>query len=195
MKLFVYRRAILRIALGALFLATALGSAGASAATLIPLTLEQMEERATDVFVGTVLSTQAGWDKDKRIIETRVHIRVDKHVKGPGRATATVVVPGGVVGDIGMRRPGAAVFEEGERVLLLAEPRRGPKGPDDLRPVGLFQGKLRVKHDPALGIDIVEAPGPAWGAGGERLAPGKRPKGRIPVLPLSDVLDRLGAVP
>ena len=191
MNLFISRRAILLIGLGALVLAAGLASSAASAATVIPLTLEQMEQRATDVFVGTVLSTRAGWTPDKRLIETRVLIRVDQRVKGVGRATATVIVPGGIVGDIGMRRPGVAVFKEGERVLLLAEPRGGPKGPNELRPVGLLQGKLRVKHDAALGIDVVEPSGPAWGARGERLAPGEKPKGPVPALALSEVISRL----
>jgi len=191
MNLFISRRAILLIALGGFFLAAGLAGSAASAATVIPLTLEQMEQRATDVFVGTVLSTRAGWTPDKRLIETRVLIRVDQRVKGPGRATATVIVPGGIVGDIGMRRPGVAVFQEGERVLLLAEPRGGPKGPNELRPVGLFQGKLRVTYDAALGADTVEPPGPAWGTEGKRLAPGEKPKGPVPALALSEVISRL----
>jgi len=163
----------------------------ASGATVIPLTLEGMEHRATAVFVGTVESTKAGWDQGHRIIETRVRIRVEQRVKGAGGRMATVVVPGGIVGDIGMRRPGAAVFKNGERVLLLAGPRR----PGELRPVGLFQGKLRIRHDDARGIDVVEAPGPAWGARGKPIAAGTISKGRTPALPLSQVLGRLGVSP
>jgi hypothetical protein len=150
-----------------------------------------MDRRATDVFVGTVKSTRAGWDKDHRIIETRVRIRVERRVKGARGRTVTVVVPGGIVGEIGMRRPGAAVFKAGERILLLAAPR--PSG--ELRPVGLFQGKLRIRRDAARGIDLVEAPGPAWGESGERVPPGTVPRGRAPRLPLSEVLSRLGAAP
>lgn len=167
--------------------------APASASTVIPLTLEEMEALATDIIVGTVQSTKAGWDKDHRLIETRVKIRVDRPVKGKakGGKMVTVVVPGGVVGEIGMRQSGAAVFHPGERVLLLAEPKR----PSELRPVGLFQGKMAITHDAARGIDVVEPPGPAWGADGKPIPPGTVPKGPPLALPLTEVLQRLGATP
>jgi len=171
----------------------ALIAAPASASTVIPLTLEQMEALASDIIVGTVQSTKAGWSKDRRLIETRVKIRVDQSVKGKGKGgkLITVVVAGGVVGEIGMRQSGAAVFTPGERVLLLAE----PKGPSELRPVGLFQGKMAIKHDAARGIDVVTPPGPAWGADGEPVQPGIMPKGAPPALPLKEVLRRLGTTP
>jgi hypothetical protein len=179
------------VTLGLAALSLILAPHYASAATVIPLTLEEMERTATDVFVGTVQSTKAGWDKEHRIIETRVRIRVEERVKGARGRTVTVVVPGGMVGDIGMRRPGAVVFNKGERVLLLAAPRRS----GDLRPVGLFQGKLRIRRDAVQGIDLVEPPGPAWGAKGERIPSGTIPKGRVPALPLSEVLSRLRTAP
>ena len=165
----------------------------AAAATVVPLTLEEMEALATDIIVGTVHSTKAEWDKDHRIIETRVKIRVDQPVKGKGKGgkLVTVVVPGGVVGEIGMRQSGAAVFHPGERVLLLAEPKR----PSELRPVGLFQGKMAITYDAARGIDVVDPPGPAWGPEGQPLPPGTMPEGQPPALPLTEVLQRLGARP
>ena len=95
-----------------------------------------------------------------------------------------VVVPGGVVGDIGMKRPGSAVFTAGEEVLLFAE----PKGPARLRPVGMFQGKMGIARDASGGLHA----GPAWGARGERIAPGTIPEGPPPPLPLDEVLERLG---
>ncbi len=191
MKVYSRRAALLLVILGLAALVSNPSSRQASAATVLPLTLEEMARRATDVFVGTVLSTRAAWDEDRRVIETRVRIRVEQRVKGARGRTLTVVVPGGIVGDIGMRRPGAAVFESGERVLLLAEPKR----PGALRPVGFFQGKLRVRRDNTSGMDVVEAPGPAWGARGEPIAPRTIPKGRWPALPLSVVLERLRAAP
>jgi hypothetical protein len=163
----------------------------ASAGTVVPLTLEDLERIATDIFVGTVDHTRAAWDEDHRIIETEVRIRIDRRVKGRGGPRATVVVPGGIVGEIGMRRSGAATFKTGERVLLFAEPGRAAR----LRPVGLYQGKMRVTRDAARNIDLVEAPGPAWGARGERIPSGTIPKGRPPALPLAEVLERLGASP
>ena len=163
----------------------------ASGSTVIPLTLEEMDRVASDVVLGTVESTKAGWDKEHRLIETRVLLRIEKRFKGKGGKIAIVVVAGGVVGDVGMRQVGAAVFSPGERVFLFAEPR----GKGDLRPVGLFQGKLRVKHDSARGIDMVQAPGPAWGAKGEPIPSGTIPEGGPPALPLDVVLKRLGISP
>jgi hypothetical protein len=161
------------------------------AATVVPLTLEQMGRIAVDEIVGTVENTRAQWDKDHRLIETHVRIRVEQRLKGRGGPTITVVVPGGIVGKIGMLTPGAAAFQRGERVLLLAEPR----GPGEARPVGLFQGKLRVRHDPARGIDVVEPPGPAWGSHGEPIAPGTIPVEKPPALPLDEVVRRLRGTP
>ena len=159
----------------------------ARTATVVPLTLEEMGRVASDVFVGTVESSDAAWGAGHRRIETRVRIRVETVVKGRGSPVRTVVVPGGIVGDVGMRTPGAPTFRVGERVLLLVEPR----GAAELRPLGLFQGKLRVRRDAARGIDVVEAPGPAWGPDGEPVAEGAVPAGKLPSLPLDEVVRRL----
>ena len=159
--------------------------------TVVPLTLEEMNAAASDVMVGTVESQKAGWDDEHRLIETRVRIRVELRIKGKGGKVIHVVVPGGVVGEIGMRQAGAARFTAGERVLLLAE----KKGKADVRPVGLFQGKMQIVRDEDTGIDMVRPAGPAWGAQGQPLPPGKEPKGPPPPLPLDEVLSRLGARP
>lgn len=176
----------------AALLATALfRPAGLRAATLVPLTLEDLDRLSSDVVVGTVLDTKAAWDADHRLIETTVRIRVDRRVKGRGAAVMTVVVPGGAVGDVGMRRPGSARFIAGERVLLFAEP-RGPRGKGTLRPVGMLQGKMTITRDEARGLDLVVPPGPAWGAEGQPIPPGTEPAGPPPPLPLDTVLQRLG---
>ncbi len=172
-------------------LALILRAAPALPATVIPLSLEQMQSQSSDVILGTVEDTRAAWDKDHRLIETRVRIRVERRLKGQGGALIHVMVPGGIVGDTGMMTPGAPVFHPGDRVLILAEP-KGPSG--DVRPVGLFQGKLDVKRD-ASGAEVVEAPGPAWGSRGERLPAGAMPPGAIPALPLDDVIRKLGGRP
>jgi len=174
----------------AAILALILRAAPALPATVLPLSLEQMQSQSSDVILGTVEDTSAAWDEDHRLIETRVRIRVERRLKGQGGALIHVMVPGGIVGDTGMMTPGAAVFKVGERVLLLAE----PKGATEVRPVGLFQGKLDVKRD-ASGADVVEAPGPAWGSRGERLPAGAIPPGATPALPLDDVIRKLGGRP
>jgi len=180
-------RAPLLLSLLAALLAL-LGPAVATAATLVPLTLEDLEGLSSDIVVGTVLTTKAAWDDDHRLIETTVRIRVDRRVKGQGAAVMTVVVPGGLVGDVGMKRPGTAVFTVGERLLLFAEPGRAKK----LRPVGMFQGKMGVARDEARGIDVVTPSGPAWGPEGQPIPSGTEPAGPPPPLPLEEVLQRIG---
>ena len=162
----------------------------ARSATVVPLTLEAMGREASDVFVGIVESSEAAWSADHTRIDTRVRVRVETVVKGRGGPVRTIVVPGGIVGDIGMRTPGAPTFQVGERVLLLAEPGRAA----ELRPLGLFQGKLRVLRDEARGIDVVDAPGPAWGVDGAPIAEGTIPSGRVPTLSLDEVVRRLRGV-
>ncbi len=170
----------------------ALAPGAATAATVVPLTLEELEGLSSDIVVGTVLNTKAAWDENHRIIETTVRLRVDRRVKGArarGQSVIIVVVPGGIVGDVGMKQPGSAVFIGGEQVLLFAEPGRSKK----LRPVGMFQGKMRVQRDEARGADMVVPSGPAWGAQGKPIASGTNPGGPPPPLPLEEVLERLGA--
>jgi len=175
--------------LGAILLLL-LRAAPALPATVLPLSLEQMQSLSSDVIVGTVEDTRAAWDRDHRLIETRVRIRVERRLKGQGGPVLHVVVPGGVVGDVGMKTPAAPVFHAGERVLLLAE----PKAPGEVRPVGLFQGKLAVKQDES-GAEVVEPPGPAWGSRGEPLAAGAAPPASVPALALDEVIRRLGGRP
>jgi hypothetical protein len=170
--------------------ALVLGAPPARTATVIPLSLERMERLSSDVVLGTVEDTRAAWDRDHRLIETHVRIRVERRIKGQGGPVVNVVVPGGVIGEIGMKTPGAPAFQGGERVLLLAEPKRA----GEMRPVGLFQGKLAVKKD-ASGADVVEPPGPAWGSRGEPLPAGAMPPGAIPALALDEVIRRLGGRP
>ena len=170
--------------------ALVLGAPEARSATLVPLSLERMESLSSDVLLGTVEDTRAAWDRDHRLIETHVRIRVERRLKGQGGPVIHAVVPGGIVGDTGMRTPGAPTFTVGERMLLLAEPRRS----GEVRPVGLFQGKLAVRKD-ADGADVVEPPGPAWGSQGEPLPAGAMPPGAIPALPLDEVIRRLGGRP
>jgi hypothetical protein len=167
-----------------------LAAPAARTATVVPLTLEAMGRAASDVFVGTVESSEAVWNAGHTRIETRVRVRVEAVVKGRGAPVRTVVVPGGIVGEIGMRTPGAPTFQVGERVLLLAEPKREA----ELRPLGLFQGVLSVRRDVARGIDVVDAPGPAWGVDGAPIAEGTIPSGRSPALPLDEVVRRLRGV-
>jgi hypothetical protein len=163
----------------------------APAATVVPFTLEQMEALSSDVVLGTVEDTRAGWDRNHQFIETRVRVRVERRLKGQGGPVVNVVVPGGVVGEVGMLTPGAPKFKPGERVLLLAEP-KGKAG--DIRPVGFFQGKLEVLTD-SSGQALVRPAGPAWGEQGEPLPPGTVPRGPVPALPLAEVLKRLEKKP
>ena len=69
----------------------------ASGSTVIPLTLEEMDRLASDVVLGTVESTKAGWDKEHRLIETRVRLRIEERFKGKGGKTAIVVSPAACV--------------------------------------------------------------------------------------------------
>ncbi len=179
--------------LAALVFAAAGGLAAstpARAASVVPLTLEEMGRAASDVFVATVESSEAGWDEAHRLIETKVRLRVERAVKGRAGRRVTLVVPGGVVGNVGMRAPGAPAYRTGERVLVLAEPGR----PGELRTVGFYQGKLPIRRDPVRGIDVVEPTAFAWGAHGEPIPPGTVPERRPPPLPLDEVIGRLRAL-
>lgn len=110
-----------------------------SAATVVRLDLPELVEEADLVLLATVESTESF--RAGRRIMTRVTLRPGTVVKGSADERVIVVVPGGSVGALGQRVPGAASFTTGEDVVaFLSAP--GPDGPRSV--VGMSQGKLRV---------------------------------------------------
>jgi hypothetical protein len=122
----------------AVALAAALSVAPARAAVAAPVTVEQLARASEAVVRGRVASVTARW-VGKRIYSF-VELEVAETWRGSAPARLTVLTPGGVVGKLGQRTDGAAVFASGEEVVaFLGRAEGGHHGV-----TGLAQGKFAV---------------------------------------------------
>ncbi|MCB9896784.1 MAG: hypothetical protein H6825_02145 [Planctomycetes bacterium] len=124
----------------------------AAASTVERLDLPQVTSRAEQIVRGRVLSTTAE-RLAEGVIVTRVEFLVSDALRGAGAGERLVFrVPGGEVGDEGLRIPGMPRFTaDDELVLFLTRPTAlGVRVP-----VGLGQGVLRLRRD-AAGVLRVE---------------------------------------
>lgn len=105
------------------------------------LTLRQLLERADEVVCATVIEQQSVRDRHGRIV-TDVRLRIDETMQGTGEVGQERVVRrlGGGIGNDGMVVPGAAIFDDGEQVVVFMESRDG-----HLRVVGMSQGRMPIR--------------------------------------------------
>jgi hypothetical protein len=166
-------------AAAALVLAAAAGSA--LAAVAVPASVEGLARSSDAVVRGTVLAARSRWTADRLRIVTSVELGVASTWRGAAPARIVVLVPGGVVGDLGQRVDGLASFEPGEEVVAFLV---RPGGTDPWRVTGGAQGKFTVRAGrarPDLGrTTFVAAP----------LAPGER---RAEEMPLGELERRVRA--
>lgn len=94
-----------------------------SRAVMIKLALDELATRAESIVLGEVQDLQCQWSMDKSIIVTIVTLRVQEVLKG--RITSDIVflqVPGGIVGDIGLKVSDMPEFVLKEKVLVFLQP-------------------------------------------------------------------------
>jgi hypothetical protein len=118
----------------------------ASATTMIPLTIEQLTERASAVVRGHTVATHSAWDGHGRIV-THATVQVEQSYAGgatPG-ASLDVATYGGTVDGTSMLVIGAPSFSVGEEVVLFLAP-QGALG-NGIAELG--QGKFEVQRDAA----------------------------------------------
>lgn len=114
----------------------------AAATTMLAQDIEALSRGADAVVQGTVTKVESRWTADKLRIVTVVELEVSEALKGaPGR-TATLIQPGGVVGDVGQKVSGLASFAPGEEVVVFLERRGG----GTFHVAGMAQGKFRVER-------------------------------------------------
>jgi hypothetical protein len=83
---------------------------------------------------------------------------VEKVHKGDAKIVRVVFgIPGGVLGEIGQKVPGAPTIDDGKRALLFLGPGKGPGGARGL--VGLWQGLVALdENDPsATNLEVEKA--------------------------------------
>jgi hypothetical protein len=101
----------------------------------------ELVSRSTAIVVGTVEGVYV--EQSETDINTVAEVRLERAVKGAGRADELIRVAtyGGVSGDRALVVPGAAHFEQGERVLLFLV--RDPHDSSRWRTTDLTLGKFR----------------------------------------------------
>lgn len=147
----------------------------APATTLLRVDVATLTKQADAVVVATVVGSASRRTSDGLRIVTDTELKVLQTLKGQVGDTATVMQPGGVVGDVGQHVAGVARFSPGEEVVVFLE-KRGPRW----FVAGMTQGKYRVERstdgkaafavpardagatfvDPATGQESHAAPGP-----------------------------------
>jgi hypothetical protein len=116
------------------------------AATVEPMSMDEMAQRAEMIFVGRVIGSRADWNTQRTRIYTYVTFEVERFIKGGGGdRQITIRLWGGRVGGFTAVVPGTPQFTSGEEVLLFCAGSRA-RIPTVL---GLSLGKFTLKRDAA----------------------------------------------
>jgi hypothetical protein len=121
-------------------LAALLAASPALGAEAIALSVEELARSSDAVVRGQVRGMTATLSSDGRRIFTLVDLEVSATWRGDAGKTVKVIVPGGIVGDIGQRVDGAPTFAEGEEVVVFLNSAEA----GGHRVAGLSQGKFSV---------------------------------------------------
>ena len=128
------------------------------AATAVPVSVEDLARGSDAVIRGRVVKQSSHWSSDHRRILTDVEVETSSVWRGSAPSHVTVVVPGGVVGDVGQRVDGAPTLSDGEDVALFLE----KAGDGRYRVHGLGQGKFAISDTQARpqisGFSFVQRP-------------------------------------
>jgi len=95
---------------------------GGAYAMVIPVTLDELTDHSSHVVEGMVKGFRSCPSADGRAIVTQVVLTTFAHLKAPSGTPAgemTITVPGGEIGDIGMRVGTSPQFSAGERVVVF----------------------------------------------------------------------------
>jgi len=111
------------------------------------MTTKELTEKADAIIIGNVLEQKAQWNAEKNNIFTTVTVNVNEYLKGEAKSKRqTLVIPGGQVGEIGLKVTEAPNFTVGERALLFLS--RGQN--NDMSIVGLKYGKFSIDGNKVL---------------------------------------------
>ena len=128
---------------GLLLLATGRGAA----AVLIHLTVEEMAEKSSAVFLGRCVAVKSALDPDEFGMVTHNVFEVQEYYKGDLGRRVVISEPGGEVGGRVTHYPGTPQFQPGEEVVLFVW--TGPSGRHQV--IGLTQGSFRAARAPQTG--------------------------------------------
>jgi len=119
-------------------------STNVSATTVLPLSLEQLSDRAELIFYGSVLENTVIRDGNKGRIATLTRFQVHDLIKGQAADTHTIKQIGGeIAGGRSLHIHGVPRYEVGESYVIFL-PRPSSLGFSS--PVGLHQGNFTVNE-------------------------------------------------
>ena len=129
-----------------------LASCLASATTIIPLSVEELADKSTNIFRGNAVETWTAWNQQHTLIYTYTKFEVTKSLKGQAQQVVTVKQLGGQVGITVQKVAGVRHFTPGEQDLLFLQPSKDNDGTFIV--TGLMQGNFLV-HRSASGQMLV----------------------------------------
>jgi hypothetical protein len=138
--------------LGLLLLATPRGAAS----VLIHLTIEEMAEKSSVVFLGRCVAVKSELDPREFGMVTNNVFEVQEYYKGNLGRRMVISEPGGEVGGRVTRYPGTPQFQPGDEVVLFVW--TGPGGRHQV--IGLTQGSFRAARDPKTGEIMLKQDSP-----------------------------------
>ena len=130
-----------------------------ASALMVRKSIEELTSQADSILIGKVKEMESRWNEERTLIYTYVTISVSQYTKtlsGVGEVQEIMVkVPGGEVGDIGLKVSDTPQFREGEEVFLFLRREKLPL----FSVTGLFQGKYTIEENRVknriLGLDVL----------------------------------------
>ena len=130
-----------------------------ASALMVRKSIKELTSQADSILIGKVKEMESRWNEERTLIYTYVTISVSQYTKtlsGVGEVQEIMVkVPGGEVGDIGLKVSDTPQFREGEEVFLFLKMEKLPF----FSVAGLFQGKYTIEENRVknriLGLDVL----------------------------------------
>ena len=128
--------------LTAVFLPLMVWAVVATAATVIPMSMEELTRGASAVVEARAVSSRSAWNRQHTLIYTYTTYRVTRGLKGASAATITVKQLGGSAGGYTQKVAGVHHAQPGEEALLFLRPSLA--GDNTYVVVGTIQGNFRM---------------------------------------------------
>lgn len=105
-----------------------------------PIDVERLVQSADLVVHGVVASKEPRWIG--RVIYTQYQLVVRETLKGTVRESVLVSVPGGTLGNVQLKVPGAPDLQTGDQIIFFGGPLEGGAS---FKPVGTFDGIVPIR--------------------------------------------------
>jgi hypothetical protein len=134
-----------------LFAGLALAATGLHAASFEPLDIDQLSNRAEQIFVGTVEASTSGRAFAGQVVTDFTFVDVEPIKGADGGSRLDVRMLGGTVGDATLSIAGAPTFHVGERYVIFMQGNGRVMFPTLGGPAGIYP----VRRDPLTGQEKV----------------------------------------